>query len=176
MVASTGAGQPNYWPKTWFGANAYSAKFGVPNYTIKSVRTFIAVVRGAIKPLANIKRTKVYGCYLIGLPTGEKERKRKKKKKENRKGAKVISWGSKAPVVNCFHCNLINTSRRIDTSSAISNRLFNMLKNQGRAACGSWKTGRVIVNETTLKILRASAFLAVLVWLSFKRAGDQAIR
>ena len=30
-VVSTGAGQPNYWPKTWFGANAYNAKFGVPN-------------------------------------------------------------------------------------------------------------------------------------------------
>ena len=36
-VASTGARQPNYWPKTWFGADAYNAKFGVPNYTTKSV-------------------------------------------------------------------------------------------------------------------------------------------
>ena len=89
---------------------------------IKSVRTFVAIVWGAMKPLANIKRTKVYGCYLIGLPTRDKKR----KKKESRKGAKVISWGPKAPAANCFHCNLINTSRRIDTSSAISNRLFNM--------------------------------------------------
>ena len=24
-VASTGAGQPNYWPNTWFGADAYNA-------------------------------------------------------------------------------------------------------------------------------------------------------
>ena len=40
-VASTGAGQPNYWPKTWLGADAYNAKFGVPNYTVKSVRTLL---------------------------------------------------------------------------------------------------------------------------------------
>ena len=40
-VASTGAGQPNYWPKTWFGADAYNANFGVPNYTVKSVRTLL---------------------------------------------------------------------------------------------------------------------------------------
>ena len=66
---------------------------------------------GAVKPLANIRRTKVYGCYLIGLPRGEKN---KKEKKENRKGAKVISWGLKAPTADCFHCNLINTSRRIE--------------------------------------------------------------
>ena len=44
-VVSTGAWQPNYWPKTWFGANAYSAKFGVPNYTIKSVRTLLPYCR-----------------------------------------------------------------------------------------------------------------------------------
>ena len=102
---------------------------------IKSVWTFVAVVWGAMKPLANIKRTKLYGCYLIGLPTGEKKRK-EEKKKENRKGAKVISWGSKAPAANCFHYNSINTSKRIDTSSAISNRLFDMPQ-LGRATCGS---------------------------------------
>ena len=34
-VVSTRARQPNYWPKRWFGANAYSAKFGVSNYTVK---------------------------------------------------------------------------------------------------------------------------------------------
>ena len=26
-VANTGARQPNYWPKKWFGANGYNAKF-----------------------------------------------------------------------------------------------------------------------------------------------------
>ena len=40
-VASTGAGQPNYWRKTWFGANAYNAKFGVPNLSLRSVRTLL---------------------------------------------------------------------------------------------------------------------------------------
>ena len=76
-----------------------------------------------MEPLANMKRTKVYWFYLIRLPTGGKE-----KRKENREGAKVMSWGPQAPAANCFHCNLINTSRRIDTSSAISNKLFNMPK------------------------------------------------
>ena len=89
-----------------------------------------------MKPLANIKRTKVYGCYLIGLPTGEKK---KKKRKENGKGAKVISWGLKAPTANCFHCNLINTLRRIDTSSVISNKLSNMLKTKGEPYVGPEK-------------------------------------
>ena len=46
-----------------------------------------------MKPLANIKRTKVYGCYLMGLPTGKKKRKKKKKKKENIKGAKGDKLG-----------------------------------------------------------------------------------
>ena len=40
-VASTGAQQPNYWPKKWFEADAYNAKFGVANYTVKSVRTLL---------------------------------------------------------------------------------------------------------------------------------------
>ena len=48
------------------------------------------------------------------------------KKKENRKGAKVMSRGPKVWAANYFHCNLINTSKRINTNSAISNRLFNM--------------------------------------------------
>ena len=34
-VASTWAGQPNYWPKTWFGADAYKAKLATPKYAIK---------------------------------------------------------------------------------------------------------------------------------------------
>ena len=58
---------------------------------------------------------------------------------ENRKGAKVISWGSKAPAANCFHYNSINTSKRIDTSSAISNMLFNMPKTNGELHVGPGK-------------------------------------
>ena len=46
---------------------------------------------GAMKPLANIKRTKVYGCYLIGLSTGELK---KRNKKENRKGTKKLESSS----------------------------------------------------------------------------------
>ena len=34
-VASTGGGQPNYWHKTWFGADAYKAKLATPKYAIK---------------------------------------------------------------------------------------------------------------------------------------------
>ena len=34
-VVSTGAGQPNYWPKTWFGADAYKAKLVTPKCAIK---------------------------------------------------------------------------------------------------------------------------------------------
>ena len=34
-VASTGAGQPYYWPKTWFGADAYKAKLVTPKCAIK---------------------------------------------------------------------------------------------------------------------------------------------
>ena len=37
-VVSTGAGQPNYWPKPWFGADAYNAIFGTPNCTKKVFR------------------------------------------------------------------------------------------------------------------------------------------
>ena len=50
------------------------------------------------------------------------------KEKENRNGAKVKSWGPKAPAANCSHCNLISTSRRIDIGSAINNKLFDMPK------------------------------------------------
>ena len=64
-----------------------------------------------------MKRTKVYGCYLMGLSTGNLK---KKRKKENIKDLKVKSWGPKDPAANCSHCNLISTSRRIDTGSAIS--------------------------------------------------------
>ena len=34
-VANIGAGQPNYWPKTLFGADAYNAKLGTLTYAIK---------------------------------------------------------------------------------------------------------------------------------------------
>ena len=40
-VASTGAGQPNYWPKTWFGADAYNAKTRGAELYYKSVRTLL---------------------------------------------------------------------------------------------------------------------------------------
>ena len=71
-----------------------------------------------------------------------------KKRKKTERVQKVISWGFKAPAANCFHCNLINTSRRIDTSSVISNRLFNMPS--PRESCvWALKTGRVVVKETT---------------------------
>ena len=33
---------------------------------------------GDEEPLANVKRIKVYGCYLIRLPTGGKEKKERK--------------------------------------------------------------------------------------------------
>ena len=93
---------------------------------IKSVRTFVAVVWGAMKPLENIKHTKMYGCYLIGLPTGDEEKEEKKEREQERYERK--SWSPAAPAANCTHCNLISTSKRIDTGSAISNRLFDMPK------------------------------------------------
>ena len=34
-VVSTGAGQPNYWPKTWFGDDAYKAKLVTPKCATK---------------------------------------------------------------------------------------------------------------------------------------------
>ena len=34
-VVSTGVGQPNYWPKIWFGADAYKAKLVTPKNAIK---------------------------------------------------------------------------------------------------------------------------------------------
>ena len=60
-VTSTGARQPNYWPKTWFGADAYNAIFGAPNYTVKSVRTCCKRMERKGAP-GELSRTKVYGC------------------------------------------------------------------------------------------------------------------
>ena len=99
---------------------------GCRTILIRSVRTFVAVMWGAIKPLANIK---TYQSVRV-LPDGviHRETEKKKREKENRKDVKVKSWGPIAPATNCFHCNVISMSRRIDTSSAISNRLFNMPK------------------------------------------------
>ena len=59
-----------------------------------------------------------------------------------------MSRGPKIWAVNCFHYNLIKTSKRIDTNSAISNRLFDMP--QPRKSCVRvLETGRVVVKETT---------------------------
>ena len=85
-----------------------------------------------------MKRTIEYRCYLIKLL----------KERGNRKGVNAISRGPESWAANCFHYNLINTSKHIDTNSAISNMLFDMP--QPRESC-VWvlKTGRVIVKETT---------------------------
>ena len=53
---------------------------GCRTILIKSVRTFVVVTWGAMKPMENIKRTKVYGCYLIGLSIGELEKRKKAEK------------------------------------------------------------------------------------------------
>ena len=52
-VVTTGARQPNYWPKTWFGADAYNAIFKMPNYTIKvfGLILFLRNVRGRMEHL-----------------------------------------------------------------------------------------------------------------------------
>ena len=93
----------------------------------RSVRTFVAVMWGAIKPLANIKMYQSVRVLPDGVIHRETE-KIKKREKENRKDVKVKSRGPTARATNCFHCNVISTSRHIDTSSAIINRLFNMPK------------------------------------------------
>ena len=101
---------------------------------------------GAIKPLANIKRTKVYGCYLIGLSSGEL-----KKRKKTEQGTKVKSWSPTAPVANCSHCNLISMSKRIDTGSAISNRLFTMPKPGGELHVGPGRQVELSLTESPKK-------------------------
>ena len=96
---------------------------GCQTILIKSVRTFVAVMWGAIKPLAKhqtYQSVRVLPNRVIHRGAG--------KEKENREGTKVKGWGPTAPATNYFHCNVISTSRRIDTSSAISNRLFKMPK------------------------------------------------
>ena len=61
-VASTGAGQPNYWPKTWFGANAYNAIIQGAELYYKKCSDFVAVVWSINEAPGELKRTKVYGC------------------------------------------------------------------------------------------------------------------
>ena len=91
-----------------------------------------------MKPLANVRRTKVYGCYLISLL----------RERGNTEGVNAIGRGPESWAVNCFRYNLINTSKSIDTNSAISNMLFNMPS--PRESCVSaLKRGRVVVKETT---------------------------
>ena len=53
-VASTGVGQPNYWPKTWFGADAYNAVFGTLKWTLRVFRLPIVedIYMAWIEPLA----------------------------------------------------------------------------------------------------------------------------
>ena len=70
-VASTGAGQPNYWPKTWFGANPYNAKFGVPNYTYKKCSDFCCHNVGCYKaPGKHQNVPKCTGATWWGYPQG----------------------------------------------------------------------------------------------------------
>ena len=84
-----------------------------------------------------------------------------------------MSWGPKIWSANCFHYNLINTAKRIDTNSAIGNRLFNMPQPR-ESYVWVLKTGRVIVKEITQKFPYMSMLTAVLVHLSFERTCDQA--
>ena len=51
-VVTTGAGQPNYWPKTWFGADAYNAKLVTPKYALELFRLVGNLICCRIEPLA----------------------------------------------------------------------------------------------------------------------------
>ena len=60
-VANTGAGQPNYWPKTWFGADAYTAVFGTPKSTLRVFRLFcFHKYIWLNRATGDLRRTKVY--------------------------------------------------------------------------------------------------------------------
>ena len=63
---------------------------GCRTILIKSVQTFVAIVWGAVQPLANMKRTKVYGCYLIGLSTGELKKEKGERKPKRYKKVGVL--------------------------------------------------------------------------------------
>ena len=100
----------------------------MPSYTVK-VFGLCCHSAGRYEALGKVKRTTVYGCYLISLLIV---------KKENRKGAKAISRGPKIWAANYFHYDLINTSMRIGTSSVIGNGLFDMPR--PRESC-AWDPG-----------------------------------
>ena len=51
-VVSTGAGQPNYWPKTWFGADAYNAKLVTLKYAVELFGIVGNLICCRIEPLA----------------------------------------------------------------------------------------------------------------------------
>ena len=87
-VASTGAGQPNYWPKTWFRANAYSAKFGVPSYTVKVFGLLLPCCGALCSPWQGGTH-RVYGCYLISLLIIKK----RKTEKEQKHKAGALKFG-----------------------------------------------------------------------------------
>ena len=64
-VVITGAGQPNYRPKTWIGADAYNAIFVTPNCTIKVFGLILCTwLNGAP---GDLSRTEVY------MEIGQKE-------------------------------------------------------------------------------------------------------
>ena len=88
---------------------------------IKSVRTFVA---GRCYEAPCKHQT----CQSVQVLPDRVIHRGDEKERENRKGTKVKGWSPTAPAANYSHCNLISTSRRIDTSSAMSNRLFNMPK------------------------------------------------
>ena len=91
-VASTGAGQPNYWPKTWFGANAYNAKFGVPNYTYRKCSDFCChSVRCYKTPGKHKNVPKCTGATWWGYPQGNWEIEKRERKQKRCKGKNLFS-------------------------------------------------------------------------------------
>ena len=95
-VASIGAGQPNYWPKTWFEANAYNAKFGVPNYSYKKCSDFCCRNVGCCKsPGKHQNVPKCTGATWWGYPQGNWKNKEKRERKQKRcKGKKRGTYSS----------------------------------------------------------------------------------
>ena len=140
-VASTGAGQPNIDQRHDLDPMHIMLNSGCRTILIKSVQTFVAV-RCYEAP----GKHQTYQSVRV-LPDRVIHR-GAEKEEENRKGMKVKSWSPTSSAADCSHCNLISTSRRIDTGSAISNGLFNMPS--PRESC-VWvlKTGKWIVKETT---------------------------
>ena len=59
-VVRTGAGQPNYWPKTWFGADAYKAKLATPKYAIKLLELVGNSFCSHPEPLSSYVRVRVW--------------------------------------------------------------------------------------------------------------------